>query len=419
MGRKTQIFVIFTVLTAITSLFSYARPDTAHFRLRYKLNRTEIDSTFTDNTEKIQDMRDFLGKVREDSLITVTGIQFRGTASPEGPYEWNQYLSENRLRNFKALVREYIDIPDSIIISSAADIPWDEFRDRVDESEILYKDEILEVIDQGPALVPFWGGRHIDHRLLKLKKMHGGMVWTSLLDILFDLRYGDAIFSYSRRMPFSLTPELMLFDFAVEKPEPNLTLSPLRVTTWTPRLYLKTNVAAWILFSANVAFEADLTRHWSVTLPVYYCAMDWIKSTIKFRNLSIMPEFRYWFNSHANDGFFLGAHFKVAYFNFAFDGEKRFQDYRGRTPALGGGVSAGYRLPISANGRWRMEFAVGAGAYKLDYSEFRNTPDVKDGEWLARKHGTYIGLDDVQITFAYTFDLTKYTRYYFQKGGRK
>lgn len=416
MGKKRLILYVFAI---IASLFSYAQTDTAHFRIKYKLNRIEIDSTFTDNSEKIQDMRDFLGEVRDDSLITVTGVQFRGTASPEGPYEWNQYLSENRLRNFKELVREYIDLPDSVIIASAAAIPWDEFRARVDESEILYKDEILEVIDLDAELVPFWGGRHIDHRLLKLKRMHGGAVWASLLDILFDLRYGDAIFTYNRRLPYSGSKWDAFVELAYSKPDLALNVEPLTITTWTPRIYLKTNLAEWVLFSANIAVEADLGRHWSFTLPFTYGAMDWFKSTIKFRNLSLKPGFRYWFNSRSNDGFFIGAHFGMSYFNFAFNGDERYQDYCGRTPALGGGLSLGYRLPISRNGRWRMEFAAGAGAYKTDYSIFRNTPDVKDGEWLGRRQKTYIGLDDVQITFAYTFDLKQYTRYYIKKGGAK
>ena len=188
---------------------------------------------------------------------------------------------------------------------------------------------------------------------------------------------------------------------------------------WTPRLHLKTSIIGWAMFSANLAVEVDLARHWSVELPIYYSGMDWLKSTIKFRNFSIQPEARYWFRRSDNDGLFVGAHFGLSYYNFAFDGKYRYQDYRGRTPALGGGVSIGYRMPISKNNRWRMEFAVGGGIYPLDYSVFDNTPDVKDGQWMFRNKKTYIGFDRAAISFAYSFDMERYTRTYRKRGGRR
>lgn len=394
-------------------------PDSVHYRIRYVINIPEIDSTFVDNAPRMADMREFLAKVRDDSLITVTDVQFRGTASPDGTYDFNVWLSENRLRTFKELVRSYIDIPDSIIHANTAAIPWDEFRAEVVAADYLnHRDEILAIIDEEPRLVPFWGNRRIDARLLKLKTMYGGTVWEQLKSpILRDLRYGDAIFTFTRRKPFRFTPEPTIASLQSLTP-PTLAFAPVEFFTWTPRIYIKTNIPAWIMFSANIAVEADLARHWSFSVPFYYCAMDWFKSTIKFRNLSLKPELRYWFRSEANDGFFIGAHFGMAYYNYAFDGDTRYQDYRGRTPALGGGLSFGWRKQISPNNRWRIELAAGAGAYRLDYSLFENTHDVKDGLWKGRRQKTYIGLDDVAVTIAYTIDLQRYARAY-RKGGDK
>ena len=83
---------------------------------------------------------------------------------------------------------------------------------------------------------------------------------------------------------------------------------------------------------ANVAAEVDLAKHWSFTLPVYYSTWDYFKSTIKFRTFAVQPEFRNWL-SEENDGFFAGAHFGLAYYNFAFDGDYRYQDHNRETPA--------------------------------------------------------------------------------------
>ena len=412
--------IILASLSVVFGLTARAQQDTAHFRLRYVVNKTAIDSTFIDNSERIRDLRDFLEEIGNDSTVAITGVQFRGTASPEGPYEWNVYLSENRLRTFKELVNNYIYVPDSLIIADTSDIPWDEFRRKVEESDIPYKEEVLEIIDREPVRVPYHRNRTIDARLLQLRKLRGGKVWPLLKNpILRDLRYGDAIFTYNHRglllrLPYEAAV-LAMPDLATERP--TLILNVPEYETWTPRWYLKTNAAAWVLFSANLAVEVDFARHWSATLPIYYCGMDWMKSTIKFRNFTVQPEIRWWPRSSENEGFFLGAHFMMSYYNIALNGEFRYQDYRGRTPALGGGLALGYRMPLGSSKRWHMEFSVGAGVYPLDYSRFYNTPNYKDGQWHSRNKKTYIGLDQVGITFAYSWDMNRYKRTYIKKGG--
>ena len=162
---------------------------------------------------------------------------------------------------------------------------------------------------------------------------------------------------------------------------------------------------------ANVAAEIDLAKHWSFTLPVYYSAWDYFKSTIKFRTFAVQPEFRYWL-SEENDGFFGGAHFGLAYYNFAFDGDYRYQDHNRETPAIGGGVSIGYRLPISKNNRWKVEFSLGAGVYSRHYDKFHNTPRTKDGLMIESIKKTYWGIDQAAVSFSYSFDLKK-------KGGKR
>lgn len=389
-----------------------------HFRLRYVINIAELDSSFVDNSERMMDIRDFLTEVKNDSLMQITGVDFRGTASPDGTYDFNVWLSENRLRTFKELVNSYINIPDSLIFAQSSDIPWDEFRQKVAQSNLENKEEVLVIIDEGPKLVPFWGGRRIDHRLLKLKKLRGGKVWDELKKpILFDLRYGDATFYYTTLIPLPMQKIAMEVLMPAESMElVGLPAAP-KIETWLPRIYLKTNLIGWAAASANLAVEADLAPHWSFTVPFYYSGIDYFKSTIKFRNLSLQPELRYWPNAKGyNHGFFIGAHFGMMYYNFAIGGPYRYQDRRGKTPALGGGLAIGYRKPISKNQRWHIEFTAGTGVYKLDYDVFHNTPNYKEGQWVRRKKKTWWGLDQAAITISYNFPLTKYERRYV-KGG--
>lgn len=196
-------------------------------------------------------------------------------------------------------------------------------------------------------------------------------------------------------------------------PDTAATATPIapEVEEWVHKLHLKTNAIGLGMGIANVAVEIDMARHWSFALPVYYSAWDYFKQTVKFRTFAVQPEFRYWL-SDENDGFFAGAHFGLAYYNLAIDGDYRYQDHSRETPAIGGGVSIGYRLPISKNNRWRVEFSVGAGAYANHYDKFHNTPDTKDGLLIESNKNTYWGIDQAAVSFSYSFDLKK-------KGGKR
>lgn len=180
---------------------------------------------------------------------------------------------------------------------------------------------------------------------------------------------------------------------------------------WTRRIHLKTNAIGIGMGIINIAGEIDINQHWSFALPIYHCAWNYFTSTIKFRNFSVQPEFRYWLSEN-NDGFFAGAHFGMVFYNFAFNGAYRYQRYHRGAPTLGGGLSIGYRKPISNNKRWRMEFSLGAGVYPLHYDKFHNIKHTSDGLLVESVKKTYWGLDQVAVSFSYTFNLNK-------KGGKQ
>ena len=168
-------------------------------------------------------------------------------------------------------------------------------------------------------------------------------------------------------------------------------------------LYIKTNTIGWGFLIANLAGEMDWGKHWSGVLPVYYSACNYFTSKVKFRTLTIQPEVRYWFrDNHA--GWYAGAHLGVSWFNLAAGGDYRYQDHNRCTPALGGGLNGGYRMPVSKNGRWWMEFSLGAGAYQVNYDKFQNR---KNGAWIANEKKVAFAVDQVAVSFAYRFNWKK------------
>lgn len=166
-------------------------------------------------------------------------------------------------------------------------------------------------------------------------------------------------------------------------------------------VYLKTNAVGWGMLIPNISVEMNVCQHWSVAFPVYYSAINYFSSEVKFRTTCFQPEVRYWFSEN-NTGWFGGAHLGVAWFNYAKGGAWRYQDHNRHTPAMGGGISGGYRMPISKNQRWLMEFSLGTGIYKLHYDKFQNEPN---GRLVETKKRTFFGIDQLSVSFAYRFDL--------------
>lgn len=171
-------------------------------------------------------------------------------------------------------------------------------------------------------------------------------------------------------------------------------------------LYLKTNTLGIGLAISNLSAEIDLARHWSISVPVYYSAWNYFTPTIKFKTFAVQPEIRFWIRE-SNNGFFLGPHFGVGSYNIAIGGDVRYQDNGGTSPALGGGISTGYRMPISRSGRWHIELAVGAGVYALKYDSFYN---LDNGKLIDTQVKTYWGVDNLAINIAYRFGLNKYKK---------
>lgn len=171
---------------------------------------------------------------------------------------------------------------------------------------------------------------------------------------------------------------------------------------WSPGIRVKTNAIGWAMMMMNAAVEFDLSRHLSINLPVYYSACNYFTTKVKFRMLATQPELRIW--PLRERRLFAGVHFGVASYNLALGGKWRIQDHGGNTPALGGGINVGYRIPLGRSERWNVEFSLGAGIYRAHYDRFYNE---SNGAYSSTVRKTFIGLDNAAVSFSYKFDLKK------------
>ena len=391
---------------------SHAQERRTEIFVDFRVNTTNLDLDFHNNRERVDSIVNTIRQILADEDIKVLELHFAGSASPEGSYQLNKRLSKSRLTTLEKLVRSRVEIPDSIIVYNDSYIPWDSLRTLISHSDKPYKQDVIDIIDGESEIVDYHRGEHIDSRVLALRKLDNGRVWRELNQLFFSGLRNACVVFVTYESDFArvegIQPLYIPLTPLAYKPH-EITMLPVDVTpSWSPKLHIKTNAIGWGMLISNIAVEADLAHHWSLALPVYYSALNYFTSTVKFRTFTVQPEARYWF-SPENSGLFLGAHFGLSYYNVAVNSSKRVQDHNGTSPALGGGLSVGYRLPLSKDKRWNVEFAAGAGIYSQHYDEFINEPD---GLELTTKKGTYIGLDNIAVTFSYSFDLKK-------KGGRR
>ena len=349
--------------------------------------------------------------LNSDSTTSIKSIEFYSSVSPEGSYKYNARLGDLRLKTAEKIIRKYLHYDDSVKVTYRKRfIPWQEYLSPAIEADttVPYRDELLQLIN------------HHDRKLRRsnLKSMFNGKLWDIVQERYFDhLRKGGAIITIDR----VLAEGLLLADnqpFAEQRIESikSEELSIERIQYAQPvteepshdlALSVKTNAIGVGMAITNLAVEFDFAKHWSIAIPVYYAAHNYFTPTIKFRTLATQPEVRYWLKEN-NMGFFAGAHFGVASYNIAVDGIRRFQDHAGKAPALGGGISIGYRLPLSKkHENWHIEFTVGAGAYKAHYDTFYNIPN---GRLIGTYRKTYWGIDNAAINISYRFDLNKRKR---------
>lgn len=406
MKKVNALILLFVAV--FSCVHAYAQDGRIEAGIHFRQSRSVIEENFANNAESLNHIISTLDSISSDPNIIIRSVEFCGAVSPEGTVAINRRLSNARLKALENYVKAHAhrDIPDSIIVRNDNYISWDELAAFVESSDAEYKQEVLDIISRDVAEAEDYLGNPIDGRIPLLKALDGGKVWSDLFARHFSvMRNAYMVMVIYTHHPAVVTEDVEMISKQSFPPHTIQTEYPTSKPVMR-HWYLKTNAIGWAMAVTNLAVEFDMGDKWSFQLPIYYSGYNYFTSTIKFRTFTIQPELRYWFKGNANDKFFIGAHFGMSYYNFAVDGDYRIQDKDGDTPALGGGLSIGYRMPIGKSGRWKMEFSLGGGIYSLEYDKFHNTDKTSQGalsHTINKK--TWFGLDHAAVSFSYMFNL--------------
>jgi len=393
-------------------------------------------------------MRAFADRVRSASEAgELFSLVINASASPEGGERPNAELASRRARSLADYLEASTGISVDNIKLDAAAVGWQGLRAIVSASDMRHRGEVIDIIDNVPIYI-FRGSDIVDSRLKRLMDLDGGRpYWYMHRNMFPDVRLAEATIHFATPGAASggsaadagLQADSLSSDSALSSAVKDTSAAALlnvpadslsagksfpeeggaeqcgRVSQnsgnapcgYAPRLKLKTNVVALAMLMANAGIEVDIAPRLSLNLPFYYSGADYFTPTVKFRMFGVQPELRYWPGPARR--FFTGLHLGLAYYNFAWETEWRYQDKSGNTPGWGGGLSMGYRLPLDEDERWNVEFTAGAGVYDMNYDRFYNVPN---GALESTNRKIFFCLDNVAVSFSYSFDLKK-------KGGRK
>lgn len=385
------------------------------YNIFFRINSSEIKSDFRDNDRTLETLRNDVHTTMLQDGAVPDSLLIISSASPDGGYDFNRSLAQNRAANTQKMILEmFPDFKNANIEVKYLEEDWDGLLQVLKaHPDFPQREEMLRVILDDD---------NVHSKELRLRELKQG--WKYLVDNYIHALRNSSITlkvvmtstnaddEYVRALPARVPLQPVQYSYVptLECDVATDLLSGVSYDSFAGsdsrgqrHLYLKTNTLGLALAISNIACEIDIAKHFSISVPIYYSALNYFTETIKFRTLATQPEIRYWTNAN-NNGFFLGLHGGVAQYNLAVDGDLRYQDHNGTEPAVGGGIGLGYRMPISEDNRWHIEFALGAGIYKLHYDTFHN---VHNGKYIDSYHKIYYGLDNAAVNISYRFDLKK------------
>lgn len=344
------------------------------FRIFYPVNDIEIHENYMGNTVFLKRIQKYLLESSEIKRITIYSY-----ASPEGPWQWNDYLARHRgitaKRYLEKIMPKGKELPDSIFELRPETENWEGLRYEVMTSYFEQDREVvLEILDD-MSLSTF-------KKKDLLKRLNRGQTWRYIIkNIMPKLRYATWITIWRPIDEECVKVRPVKDELRPLTPVVNIT-SLIEKDTKTI-LALKTNLLYDAVSFVNFSVEAPLYKDkLSLVIQHQFPWWRWGKADNEYcvRFLSTGAEFRWWFapqprpkmSKRVKRDRFMGHHLGL----YAMSGKWDFE--WGRNICYQGefwstGLSYGYAMPIGK--RLNLEFSLSLGYASIPYRHFTPTDD--------------------------------------------
>lgn len=163
--------------------------------VNFYVARYDIVRGLMNNAAELDSIYKFTDMLMKDPEHNVQKISLTGYASPEGGFAYNTKLSQNRANAIKGDIQKKFDIPERMFTVTGAAEDWAGVRSWVASSNIQYRSQILEIIDNTSDP---------DARDAKIRALDGGKTYNMLLkDVYPGLRRTTYAIDYTV-VPFTV-----------------------------------------------------------------------------------------------------------------------------------------------------------------------------------------------------------------------
>lgn len=359
------------------------------FKMAFRQGSSAIDTAFMDNARQIAAFRARLDSLTGYSPYKVRNISIRSTTSPEGGYLHNIMLSQQRAENLKTYLQTYPALREALYSMNSRGTDWEQLAEYIRTSEGLdCKEEILRIIRVVPEREILADSTIRQKRLQAIIDIDQARSYDIIYDRFFhDMRMAQAYVECILE-PISL-PRMSAFSYAGARASVQGSAPARLADTGSadkgkgpksrrlPLLSVKTNLLfdfatfypgyGWAP-SPNIAIEYYPKRgHWTVgaSLDCPWWKKPQEHKYFQVRNYQI--EARRYFRPAGSSrpqnstklswtGWYLSAYVHGGLFGIGLSDK-----VGGQGEGVGAGIGAGYVLPLSRNGHWKLEFSLQAG----------------------------------------------------------
>ena len=368
------------------------------------------------NSERLQAFVERFRQLHSDKVYNkISKIHIVAGCSPEGYWEYNQRLSKNRAKRIRAVLKNYIALPDSVVVENAVGINWGELEKMaVSDHNLPYKDEVLEQL-KAPEVVKDANGKLVEVRKLRLMYLRDGIPWRYMykeyfptlrsfnLLVVIEWEKMEAVKLELRKAEMDTIPPK---EFPYVPVEYTCQLEPRPIEYEKPfYMAVKTNMLYDFALVPNAGVEFYLGRNWSAT-------GNWMYAWWKNDNLNWYWRIyggelgiRKWFGKAAKEKPLTGHHLGIYGQMLTYDFEVGGRGYMGGIPEgalcdkahYGGGIEYGYSHPIGR--RLNLDFTIGVGYLGGEYREYIPQDDCY--VWQVTKYRNWIGPTKAEISLVW------------------
>lgn len=376
---------------------------------------------FKDNDKRLQDFVERFRKLRENQIMSkISKIHIISGASPEGPWALNQRLSTNRAKCVQNVLKQYIDLPDSVVVVDSRGVNWQGLYELVEAGDMQYKDEVLDIIANTPELDQSRGYNY-ELRKKTLEKLHGGAPYRYMYANYFPplrsfyLHIGVEWERYEAAKQEAIAEGLLVEALSTPPILPNLTFDTPEFPSFTVKLdppkkpfymAVKTNLLYDLAITPNIGVEFYLGNRYSV-------AADWMYAWWKNHHAHWWHriyggdiEVRRYFGALAEEkplqGWHVGLYGGIVTYDFEWGG----RGYLGDRWSYGGGVSIGYSIPFKR--RLNFDFTIGIGYLGGEYKEYLPIDDCY--VWQCTKQRNWVGPTKLEVSLVWLIGRGNYNK---------